>query len=362
MDEEQEASVTQAFEDALAQSKRAARAKDDWDKEQVQFMEWLAKRHPDCSQWRMINRRIIREYMATFKDKAANTIRLRMQPIIQTSAYMSREYSLPNVAEKLGIGNKLKKTPPMVYLADVVAFLSWVREKDPLLEVGAVLQGLAGLQLQEALRLTWDKVDLDRGLIEISGEVKNAYRNRVIPVCAGVVETLRRICENRSSNGVVPVVEHVVLSPTGCSFVGGNSFRNYSNRLSKSFRVWNEKVDWSPKDLRNCILTWAVMEDRHSEVWEQYVGHSPRSITARHYIPRLAHATSGEKNALEKQMAAFRFQITEPLNLEIAKAQNEGEVKILNFFEPATPNEPSGTESFQESKTPQVLETIGLEA
>ena len=40
--------------------------------------------------------------------------------------------------------------------------------------------------------LAWDRVDLERGLIEIRGEVKNEYRNRVIPVCRRVVEALNR--------------------------------------------------------------------------------------------------------------------------------------------------------------------------
>lgn len=336
--------VLEAFTEALAHTKRGERAKRDWEIQQVRFMEWLVDNYPECSHWSMITRRVIRVYMAKFNGRADNTIRLAMQPIIQTSGFISREYSLPHVAERLGIGSKLAKTPPTVYLSDVVAFLDWVRGKHPLLEAGAALQGLVGLQLQEALRLTWDKVDLDQGLIEISGEVKNSYRNRVIPVCERVVEVLRRVHETRRLERVVPVKEHVVLSPMGCSFIDGNSFRNYSNRMTKAFREWNSKVEWSPKDLRNCILTYAVTEGFHSEVWEQYVGHSPRSITARHYIPRLASATFGEQEALKKQMASFKQLVVEPLDLAIGKLVKKDGAVILNFFEHQPSQEPADAE------------------
>ena len=335
----QDLTVLEAFNEAFSHSKRGERARADWDGQQLRFMEWLTEHCPDCSEWRMITRRLIRDYMAKYNGRAPNTVRLAMQPIIQTAGYMSREYGLPHVAERLGIGSKLAKTPPNVYLADVAAFLDWIRVKHPLFEAGAALQGLVGLQLQEALRLTWDKVDLKRGLVEISGEVKNAYRNRVIPVCRKVVEILRRAHDARHGEKIIPVQEHVMLSPTGCSYVDGNSFRNYSRRLSKAFREWNAKVDWTPKDLRNCILTYAVTEGLHSEVWEQYVGHSPRTITARHYIPRLASATLGEKSALEKQMVSFRLHVVAPLDQAIKRIMGDQGSKILNIFERPAQNE-----------------------
>ena len=63
------------------------------------------------------------------------------------------------------------------------------------------------------------------------------------------------------------------------------------------------------KDLRNCLPTFAVMQGLLNDVWEQYLGHAPRTVTARHYIPRLASASIGESEALERQMELFSLQV-----------------------------------------------------
>ncbi len=75
---------------------------------------------------------------------------------------MAREYGFQDVAAGIGTSNKLLHPPAEVHLEDVADFLDWLRIDEPRLEVGAALQGLAGLQLQEATRLTWQKVDLSQ--------------------------------------------------------------------------------------------------------------------------------------------------------------------------------------------------------
>ena len=193
--------------------------------------------------------------------------------------------------------------------------------------MGAALQGLAGLRMTEALRLTWHRVDLERGLIEISGEVKNVYSTRVIPVCQRVLESLRGIANVDGTTGPV------IRSPKGCSFAQGRrSWNNYSHRLSRAMREWNPQINWTPKDLRNCLPTFTLNQGIHSMVWEQYLGHSPKSVTARHYIPRITSVSDGEREALQKQMDLFRNQVIDPLE---AMIQQDGEAKILNIFEHA---------------------------
>ena len=169
------------------------------------------------------------------------------------------------------------------------------------------------MQLQEVTRLTWDKIDLERGLVEISGDVKNEYRNRVIPVTDVVLEALRRADERRSSGKVQDLHGHVVCSKRGVPYTGG-SWQNYSQEMRLVIRAWNEKIDWTPKDLRNTLSTFATLEGVNGDVWEQYIGHAPKSVTARHYIPRLASASLGEQNVLEKHMAIFRFHVVDRLN------------------------------------------------
>ena len=92
-----------------------------------------------------------------------------------------------------------------------------------------------------------------------------------------------------------------------------------------------EKVGWKPKDLRNCLPTFAVMAGRQSDFWEQYSGRAPRTVYACHYVPKLTTVSMGEHESLSRQMAFFRFHVVDHLNKAIA---GEGGAQILNFFEP----------------------------
>ncbi len=324
--------IAEAFEQTLALSKRSRNAREEWMRDQIRFMSWLADHYPECSHWRMITRQIVREYMGEkYTGRSPNRTRLAMQPITQTGGLMSREYQIPNVAERLGIGNKLVRPPARVFLPDVLSFVEWLRDRGSRLEVSAALQGLSGLAVMEALRLTWDKVDLERGRIEISGEVKNVHRNRVIPVCSRVVEALERAHNRRMTSEVVPVVAPVVESPTGCSYAEGvRSWCNFGREMKALIREWNPRIGWTPKDLRNCLPTFAMSEGLHSHVWEQYIGHSARSVTERHYVHRLTSVSQGESEALERQMGIVHRLVVEPL--ENALSQDAGP-EILNFFE-----------------------------
>lgn len=322
--------LAEAFGLALENTSRGAKSRKDWLYSVAQFMRWLVENHSHCTHWHLLTRSMVREYLGSYAGKSDTTKRLGLQPICQTSGFMSREYGYRDVATRLGLGSRLKNPPAEVYLIDVVAFLDFLKKARPGLEAGAALQGLAGLQLQEATRLTWDRVDLDRGLIEISGEVKNAYRQRVIPVCDRVLETLRRAEKRRKTQalGVVRLDETVVLSPAGRPF--GVWWQNYSKRITAAIREWNPNVDWKPKDLRNCLPTFGAIQGLLNDVWEQYLGHAPKSVTARHYIPRLASASLGEVEALDRNMDLFRNHLIRPLERVI---QDESKGRVLNIFE-----------------------------
>lgn len=328
--------LLEAFEETLAQTSRGPRAKKDWLRDQLKFMQWVDRRCPDCTHWHLLTRSMLRAYMReTLSHCAPNRKRIALQPITQTANYMEHEYNMPNVARRLGIGSKLARPPAEVYLVDVVAFLDWLKDRDPILEVGAALQGLAGLQLQEALRLRWSRVDLERGLIEISGEVKNEYRTRVLPVCSRVLESLTRAAAELSGNRVQSVDESVVPMHRGGSYAeSDHGWRRYSRAVSDRMKRWNRKIAWAPKDLRNCLPTFSTSAGIHSDVWEQYLGHAPKSVTGRHYIPRIGSASLGEAEALNRRMEVFRMQVVEPLENAINKGVSPN---ILNVFEREAP-------------------------
>lgn len=345
--------IVDAFNECLAQTNRGLKSRQDWNYYVKRFMAWLQKHNKDIQHWHLLTRPLIRQYLKALDGKSATMRRLAMQPICQTSGYMHREYGCVYFAERMGIGSKLEKTPPMVYIEDVFSFLDFLKEKDPRLEVGACLQALGGLQLQEARRLTWSKVRLSEGLVEISGEVKNPYRNRVIPVCDRVLEALKRAGAMRGSGGVQNLGETVLKSEKGFAF--GNAWHNYSQQISRAIREWNPEILWKPKDLRNCLSTFGTMLGIKNDVWEQYIGHAPQSVTGRHYIPRLASVSEGEANALKRQMDMFRGQLT--THVDAAYRRYLGG-EILNFFEPVGSNQRMDSkngETSEQKKIPQAL-------
>ena len=101
----------------------------------------------------------------------------------------------------------------------------------------------------------------------------------------------------------------------------------YLKRLKKIIKGWNCEVNWAPKDLRNAVPTFENISGMFSALWDQYLGHAPRSVTERHYTPRLAAATRGEKEALEKQMELFRKLIVDRVDAEVAHKVAQSEVK-----------------------------------
>ena len=121
--------------------------------------------------------------------------------------------------------------------------------------------------------------------------------------------------------------EAVVVRPLGGAY--GEDWPTYGKHVLREIKRWNAKIEWKAKDLRNCLPTFAVMSVLLNDVWEQYLGHAPRSITARHYIPRLASASQGEAEALESQANLSRSHVVQPLEKAM---DSKGEGKILNFF------------------------------
>lgn len=313
--------IADAFNLVLARASRGKKSTDDWNYYVRKFMAWLSEVHPDLELWNQIDRHMVRAYLDVYQGKSATVRRLAIQPIAQTSGYMSREMCFVDFAGRLGIGNRLEVTPAAVYLPDVIEFLDFLRDENPRLEVGVGLQSLAGLQLQEATRLSWDRVDLDRALVEISGEVKNRYRNRLIPLSSRLSDAVQRSRRRRGrpTEEVQSITEHVVLSSRGLPYE--DSWCNYSKEVSQAIRKWNPKVKWKPKDLRNCLPTFSAINGLHNDIWEQYIGHAPRTVTQRHYLPRLTSSSRGEAAEQARQMDILRAQVIDPLDRAITQIE-----------------------------------------
>ena len=117
--------------------------------------------------------------------------------------------------------------------------------------------------------------------------MKNEYRNRVIPVPGQVLQALKRAkaWQDTIKSKVQPIRQFVVCGPHGEPF---EDYSSYSRRIREAFQAWNPNIDWTPKDLRNCLPIFGLSEGIWNALWEQYIGHAPKTVTTRHYVPRLA--------------------------------------------------------------------------
>lgn len=311
--------LSEAFNLTLRQARRGEKSAFDWRDAVVHFINWLDDNHCTVLHWNQLSRSLLTEYLDSIQKNGRplsdSMRRARLQPIIQTDGFVSREFGFPRIAEALHIGTSMVHETPAVYLADVLSLLDHLRTHAPALEPLAALQGLAGIRLQEAYRLTWDKIDLVRGLIEISGQTKNEFSQRIIPICSRAAQSLHTA--NIIPIGSAPLTDH----PT---------WQKYSIALAAEIHAWNPKITWTPKDLRKALPNFFASEGLANDLTEQYIGHAPKTVTARHYVARLGSISKGEQTALEKEMALFRRVIIVPLDTALASAQAPVEVPPIS--------------------------------
>ena len=76
-------------------------------------------------------------------------------------------------------------------------------------------------------------------------------------------------------------------------------------------------------------MTLGALRGFAGDALEQYVGHAPRTVTARNYIPRLSSASIGEAAELESHMDTFRRLVVEPIEKEIEAIQTKKTGKVV---------------------------------
>lgn len=238
--------------------------------------------------WHELRFEHVSAYVKELSDRgrAYDTIRLYLSPVRRAARWAAcnwpRHYV--NICTNLKISNDKARFHsydeefgnPVLLVHQVLDFLEWLvgSKKWNRLAAGVALQGLAGLQLQEALRLCWGNVDFDSGTITIDGEVKNRFRIRRLPVCGVVLWLLRwhrRSFEVRTPN------DNRVLRQY-------QRYEGYSDAVRKALALWDPKVALKPKDLRNTLQTAAIDGGWYDYYLKRYVGHAPTTIGERHYF------------------------------------------------------------------------------
>jgi integrase len=124
-----------------------------------------------------------------------------------------------------------------------------------------------GLRVEEVLRMTWDKINLDERTIMIDGEVKNEYSIRTLPLAELVYQLLFLIEDRRGRL---------------CSIISGKDA--YRNRLADLLNNWKKGFYIAPKDLRNTLPSVFEPKGWGGVVLECWLGHSPKGMTGKHYL------------------------------------------------------------------------------
>jgi integrase len=166
------------------------------------------------------------------------------------------------------------------------------------------LQGLCGLQLQEAIRLTWDRVDLVNGTVTIEEDrrsdprtagIKNSSRVRKLPIPSLVLEILQEAYGRQGK-------------PSGDQrFINVPSWKAYCSRLTHIFKAWNPECHLPPSDLRNTLATEFNNKGWMTVWFRRYFGHAPANQMERAYL--------GEQNGLGVKEGTDEF--VERLKVEV---------------------------------------------
>lgn len=161
---------------------------------------------------------------------------------------------------------------------------------------GVALQGLSGLQLQEALRLTVPKVNLEAGTITIEGKVKNRWRVRRI-LFPEIVRDIQREAIETATDGDERIVRH-----------GGRDWKAYSSLLEGVLDRWaGGRRPIPPKDLRNTLPTVATNGGWAGYFVNRCLGHSPQTIAERHYHGEVSRCGKSLEDLFAKRSASLLF-------------------------------------------------------
>jgi len=234
------------------------------------FIVWLGCR----IQWKDLRLEILQSYVRHLVEegKSARTIALYTLPIRAASLWaaanwpeyfrdFAKGYRPPNV-------EAVRPIRQYFTIPEVAEFLLWLREQEDGWKIlpGVALQGLCGLRVLEVLRLTWDRVDLERRLVSIEGKVKNMWSIRTLPIPELVAEILRE-------------------APEGSRVVPTYSERTtYSAMVAAALRKWRPGKKVEPRGLRRTLPSEAKLAGWDGFALERYLGHAPRDVTERHYV------------------------------------------------------------------------------
>lgn len=233
----------------------------------------------------MIDERMCRDYAAQRKAGAA-TIRYELLQV-STALKWGRSNRHISARPEMWLPSAPERKVRHLTHAEFERFLEEVKAPHARLYV---LLGLYTMARPSAiLDLTWDRVDFDRGLIDLNpaGRKQTVKRRPTIPIAVDLLEPLKLAYEARQSEFVV---EH------GASQVAS---------VKKAFAAASQRsgVHVTPYTLRHTGAVWAAEAGVPMSEIAQYMGHDDDRTTQKHYSRFSPGYLSGVANAIKRRAA-----------------------------------------------------------
>lgn len=250
------------------------RASETWNAEK--FMAWVSEQ--GLTYWSELRFEHAERYMASLvrQGLTKRSIELRLLALKRTSFWMAANWpgvfgDFARLLESPGERHGHKTNKKAMPVHDVLDFCDYLFRHESRSRLAALvaLQGLVGLSIMETLRLKVSDVDLSKALIRITGEVKNEWRLRLLPVAGVVAWLLRHHLEHMDGSQS--------LAPWW------TDYRHYSKAIRRAMAAWDPDRAVPPKNLRKTIQTAAIYGGWYGNDVKRYVGHVPESTGERHY-------------------------------------------------------------------------------
>lgn len=263
------------------------------------FMAWIGKNHPSVKAWKQVSRSMVLAYLSTVPtDAKSKTVVAWLEPIRLAARFWAMESpeEYRDFTHCLPLPKRLEKSDPAPLTAlQAVAFLARVEAVQPALAPVYALALTAGLRILEAASIRFRDLDLNAGTVVVADvpwhSVKTPASKRTVPVPAHGLEYVRRHLARLDAHPVPdgPLFTNQAgrpwnLDSLSCAWkrlTGRESDRrrNARNHLSGL----DLPADFTPSECRATFATLARRSGCDSWLVECVMGHSAKSVLARHY-------------------------------------------------------------------------------
>lgn len=156
--------------------------------------------------------------------------------------------------------------------------------REPYQRIFVTLAVHTGMRKEELLKLRWEEIDLEAGVITLGNRDRGRTKNgsyRIIPMTDSVLSVLEHT--------LLPRPEFVFTNPeTGKSVV---SIKTFWRLATKRAKLSNVRIH----DLRHTFASWAMQRGVPEIVIQSWLGHRTRSMTKRYAHPSLDQLKAAAK-------------------------------------------------------------------